>query len=138
MKEHGVKPELELFSPGHVFGFNNLIEKGLIEEPYWCTVILGMQSGTIPSPRNLLNHVDNLPPNTNWQCIGIGRHQLPLTTMALTLGGHVRVGMEDNVYYRKGELAESNVQLVRRAVRVADELDRPVATPDEAREIIGL
>ncbi|WP_435197306.1 3-keto-5-aminohexanoate cleavage protein [Natronomonas sp. EA1] len=138
MREAGVKPELELFNQGHIPEMENLIEKGLVDAPYWATVILGMQTGTPPNPRNLVNFVDNLPPETEWQALAVGRYQLPLTTMAITMGGHVRVGMEDNVYYRKGELAESNAQLVRRTARIADELDRPLATTSEAREILGL
>ncbi|WP_255197700.1 3-keto-5-aminohexanoate cleavage protein [Halorarius litoreus] len=138
MREAGVKPELELFNQGHIPEMQNLIDKGLVDAPYWATVILGMQTGTPPHPRNLINFVDNLPEDTEWQALAVGRYQLPLTTMAITMGGHVRVGMEDNVYYRKGELAESNAQLVRRTARIADELDRPLATPDETREILGL
>lgn len=138
MQENGVKPELEIFHHGHVSEMEYLMDENLLEEPYWCTAVLGMQSGVPATPRNLINLVDNLPEEANWQCLAIGRHQLPLTTMALTMGGHVRVGMEDNVYFRKGELAESNAQLVRRAARIASELERPIATPDEAREIIGL
>ncbi|WP_332900184.1 3-keto-5-aminohexanoate cleavage protein [Haladaptatus sp. CMSO5] len=138
MAEHGVKPEMELFHPGHFTEVNHLIKEGYLDEPYWCTLILGMQTGTIPNPRNLLNLVDNLPDGAEWQCLAVGKHQLPLTTMAMAMGGHVRVGLEDNVYYRKGDLAESNAQLVARAVRIAGELERPVASPAEAREILGL
>lgn len=138
MREHGIKPELEAFNPGHLTEAYNLIEQDLLDPPYWSTVILGMQTGTVPRPRNLRNFVDNLPEETEWQCMAIGKHQLPLTTMAMTLGGHVRVGMEDNVYYRRGEPAESNAQLVRRTARIAEELARPLATPDEAREMMGI
>ncbi|MDG5821474.1 3-keto-5-aminohexanoate cleavage protein [Natronococcus sp. A-GB7] len=138
MREAGVKPELEIFNPGHIPEVNHLIDEGLLEAPYWCTLILGMQTGTPAHPRNLLNLVDNLPEPAEWQALAVGRHQLPLTTMAITLGGHVRVGMEDNVYYRKGELAESNAQFVRRAARIANELERPIASPAEAREMLGL
>jgi 3-keto-5-aminohexanoate cleavage enzyme len=138
MREAGVKPELEIFNPGHIPEVNHLINEGLLEAPYWCTLILGMQTGTPAHPRNLLNLVDNLPGPAEWQALAVGRHQLPLTTMAITLGGHVRVGMEDNVYYRKGELAESNAQFVRRAARIANELERPIASPAEAREMLGL
>lgn len=138
MREHGVKPELEVFGPGHLTEAHNLVEKELVDPPYWSTLILGMQTGTIPNPRNLQNLVDNLPDESEWQCMAIGQHQLPLTTMAIILGGHVRVGMEDNVYYRYGELAESNAQLVERTVDIAESLERPIATPDEAREILGL
>ena len=138
MRENGVKPELEVFHPGHFTEVNHLVEEDYLEEPYWLTLILGMQTGTIPHPRNLLNLVDNIPDEAEWQCLAVGRYQLPLTTMAIILGGHIRVGMEDNIYYRKGEPAESNAQLVRRAARIADELERPLATPDEAREMLGL
>lgn len=138
MADRGIKPELEVFNQGHFTEVKNLAEKDLVDAPYWCTLILGMQASTPPHPRNLLNYVDNLPDESHWQCLAIGKHQLPLTTMAILLGGHVRVGMEDNVYYRKGELAESNAQLVRRAARIADELERDVASPSETRDILGL
>ncbi|MFB6352505.1 MAG: 3-keto-5-aminohexanoate cleavage protein [Halobacteriales archaeon] len=138
MAEAGVKPELEAFGPGHLTEAHHLVEAGLLEAPYWTTLILGMRTGTIPAPRNLLNLVDNLPEGAVWQCMAIGRHQLPLTTMAMLLGGHVRVGLEDNVYYRRDELAKSNAQLVERAAAIADWLERPVASTAEAREILGL
>jgi 3-keto-5-aminohexanoate cleavage enzyme len=138
MREAGVKPEIEVFNQGHVPEFEHLIEEDLLDTPYWATVILGMQTGTPPHPRNLVNFVDNLPPDTEWQALAVGRYQLPLTTMAMLMGGHVRVGMEDNVYYRKGELAESNAQLVRRSARIADELDRPIASAEDARTMLGL
>jgi len=129
MREAGVKPELELFNPGHIPEAEHLVDEGLLEEPYWATVIFGMQNGMPPGPQNLSAFVDNLPDPVEWQCLAVGKHQLPMTTAAITMGGHVRVGMEDNVYYRKGELAESNAQLVRRTARIADELERPVASP---------
>jgi len=137
-QERGIKPELELFNNGQIPEMEYLIEQDLLKEPYWATVILGMQTGTPPTPRQLRATVDALPESTEWQCLALGRHQLPLTTMALILGGHVRVGMEDNIYYREGELAESNTQLVERAARIADELERDIATPDEARDILGI
>jgi 3-keto-5-aminohexanoate cleavage enzyme len=138
MLDHGVKPELELFNNGHVTEMQDLIDQDLLAEPYWATVVLGMQTGTPPTPSNLLGMVRNLPSNTEWQCLALSKHQLPLTTMAITLGGHVRVGMEDNIYYRRGELAESNAQLVRRTARIAEELERPIATPTETRRILEL
>ena len=137
MREAGVKPELELFNPGHVPEMQHLIDEGLLEAPYWSTVIFGMQNGMPPGPRNLVNFVDNLPDPVEWQCLAVGRHQLPMTTAAITMGGHVRVGMEDNVYYRRGELAESNAQLVRRTARIAAELERDVASPAQTRELLG-
>ncbi|WP_435365747.1 3-keto-5-aminohexanoate cleavage protein [Haloarchaeobius sp. DYHT-AS-18] len=138
MRDAGVKPELELFNPGQIPEAEHLIEEGLLDAPYWATVIFGMQNGMPPGPRNLINFVDNLPEPVEWQALAVGKHQLPMTTAAITMGGHVRVGMEDNVYYRKGELADSNAQLVRRTARIAEELERPIATPAEAREKLGL
>jgi len=88
---------------------------------------------TVPHPRNLLTLVDTLPAGTEFTTLAFGPHQLPLTTMSMLLGGHVRVGLEDNLYYRKGEPAESSAQLVEWSVRIAEELGRPVATPTEAR-----
>ncbi|WP_267643375.1 3-keto-5-aminohexanoate cleavage protein [Haloarchaeobius amylolyticus] len=138
MRDAGVKPELELFNPGQIPEAQHLIEEDLLDAPYWATVIFGMQNGMPPGPRNLINFVDNLPEPVEWQALAVGKHQLPMTTAAITMGGHVRVGMEDNVYYRKGELAESNAQLVRRTARIADELERPIASPAEAREMLDL
>ena len=138
MLDAGVKPELELFNPGHIPEMEHLIDLDLLEPPYWCTTIFGMQNGMPAAPRNVINFADNLPEESEWQALALGRHQLPLTTTAIAMGGHVRVGMEDNIYYRKGELAESNAQLVERTARIADELERPVATPTETREILGL
>jgi 3-keto-5-aminohexanoate cleavage enzyme len=89
-------------------------------------------------PPNLPKGVDNLPDGAPFNTLGFGQHQLPLTTMGILLGGHVRVGLEDNVYHRRGELAESDAQLVTRTVRIAEELGRNVATPAEARELLGL
>ena len=88
--------------------------------------------------RALANAVDMVPADATWSVIGIGRAQLQMAMMALPMGGHVRVGLEDNIYYRRGELATGNAQLVERVVRLADELGRPVATPAEARRLLGL
>lgn len=138
MLDAGVKPELELFNPGHIPEMRHLIEEGLLESPYWTTAIFGMQNGTPASPRNVINFADNLPEGSEWQALALGKHQVPLTTVAIAMGGHVRVGMEDNIYYRKGELAESNAQLVERTTRIANELNRPIASPTETRDILGL
>jgi len=82
--------------------------------------------------------VRDLPDETLWLTSGLGPHQLHMTTFAMLLGGHVRVGLEDNIYYKRGELAQSNAQLVQRAARLANELNRGVATPAEARAMLGL
>lgn len=138
MADVGVKPELEIFNPGQLTEVHNLIEKDLLEPPYYCNTIFGMQTGTIPHPRNVVNFVDNLPAEAEWTCMALGKHQIPITTTALTMGGHIRVGMEDNVYYKEGNLAESNAQLVRRAADQIEGLGRSLATPDRARELLGL
>jgi 3-keto-5-aminohexanoate cleavage enzyme len=85
-----------------------------------------------------LNAIDNLPDDAHFNTLGFGRHQLPFATMGILFGGHVRVRLEDNVYYRQGELATSNAQLVERVVRIAEELGREVATPAQARDILAL
>lgn len=138
MSEHGVKPELEIFNPGQLTEVYNLIDKDLLEPPYFCNTIFGMQTGTLPKPRNVVNFADNLPPDSEWTSMAIGKHQVPLTTASVVMGSHMRVGMEDSVYYREGELAESNAQLVRRAADIVEELGRELATPARAHEILGL
>jgi 3-keto-5-aminohexanoate cleavage enzyme len=138
MVERGIKPELELFNDGHINEAHGLLERRDLAEPVYATLIFGGGTLTPPRPRNLLNAVDNLPDGATFNTLGFGPHQLPFATLGILLGGHVRVGLEDNVYYRRGELAESNAQLVERVVRVAEELGRPVATPAEARERLGL
>ena len=138
MKEKGIKPELEVFNNGHLNEVYRLIETGLLEEPYYINLIFGSGTFSIPSPENVMNLVSNLPENSEFNLLATGRHQLPLTTMAPILGGHVRVGMEDNLYFRQGEPVESNAQLVERTAAILDRLDRDVATPDEARDILGI
>jgi len=109
----------------------------LIEPPYWIQTVMGYQASSLPTVGHVLQLLQDFPDGTLWLCSGIGRHQLPMTTLATLMGGHVRVGLEDNVYYRKGEKAD-NAQLVRRAARIAHELNRNVATPHQAREMLGL
>ena len=89
-------------------------------------------------PRDLVYLAHSIPEGSTWTVAGIGRYELPLAIMAIVMGGHVRVGFEDNIYYSKGVLAESNAQLVARIARISKEFGREVATPDEAREILGL
>ncbi|MFB6197333.1 MAG: 3-keto-5-aminohexanoate cleavage protein, partial [Halobacteriaceae archaeon] len=138
MADRGIKPELEVFNDGHLNEVHGLLDRRDLADPVYATLIFGDGTLSPPHPRNLLNAMDNLPDGVQFNTLGFGRHQVPLTTMGLILGGHVRVGLEDNVYYSRGELATSNAQLVKRTVRIAEELGRPVATPTEAREILGL
>ncbi|WP_436343191.1 3-keto-5-aminohexanoate cleavage protein [Natronorubrum sp. FCH18a] len=138
MVERGIKPELEVFNDGHLNEAHGLLERRDLADPVYATLIFGPGTLTPPRPRNFLNAIDNLPDGARFNTLGFGQHQLPFATMGIVFGGHVRVGLEDNVYYRRGELAESNAQLVSRVARVAGELGREVATPAQAREILGL
>lgn len=137
MTTHGVLPEIECFEPGHVWNALRLIDDGKLQPPFWFQFVLGVRGGSPPTVKQLLNLVEMLPPEASWSVCAIGRAQLPINVAALAMGGHVRTGLEDNLYYRRGELA-SNEQLVARLARIAAEVGRPVATPDEARTILGL
>jgi len=138
MKRNGIKPEMETYHTGGSWVMRDLIAQGLVDPPYWVQTVMGYQTSSLPTVDNVLQLVREFPEQTLWLCSGIGPHQLPMTTMALILGGHVRVGLEDNVYYRRGVLATSNAQLVERTVRLAHELNREVATPADARRMLGL
>jgi 3-keto-5-aminohexanoate cleavage enzyme len=138
MKELDIKPEIECFDTGMIANAMRLAKKGLISEPYYFDFVMGVPGGIPGTVRDLLHCVESLPPGTRWQVAGIGRAELPLATAAIVLGGHVRVGFEDNIYYARGVLAQSNAQLVSRVVRIAKELGREIATPDEARAMLGI
>ncbi|WP_227373666.1 3-keto-5-aminohexanoate cleavage protein [Haladaptatus halobius] len=138
MADCGIKPELEVFNDGHRNEVYGLLERRDLADPVYATLIFGPGTLTRPRPKNFLNAVDDLPDGALFNTLGFGKHQLPFATMGILFGGHVRVGLEDNVYYRRGELAESSAQLVERVVRVADELGREVASPARSREILGL
>jgi 3-keto-5-aminohexanoate cleavage enzyme len=136
----GVKPEMEVYSHGMFREIENVIKKGLVEKPYYINLVMGMmyQGAVEATPKYLQSLLDFLPEDAIFNVTPVGAAQLPLTTMAMILGGCIRVGMEDNIYYRKGELVKSNAQFVARAVRIARELNKEPATPDEARKILGL
>lgn len=138
MTELGIKPEIEVFDTGMLTTALQLVRRGLLQPPLHVQFVLGVPGAMAGTPRNLFHLLESLPPEYTWTVAGIGRVQLPLTALAISLGGHVRVGFEDNIYYRKGELAQSNAQLVARVARLAAELERPVATPAEARALLGL
>lgn len=134
---NGVKPEIECFDQGHIDNALALVRKGLLRLPLHFDFVMGVPGGIAPTVRNLVHMSESLPPGCTWSVAGIGRNQLPLAAAAIVMGGHVRVGLEDNLYYTRGVLA-TNPMLVERIVRLAGELGRPVATPDEARRIFGL
>jgi 3-keto-5-aminohexanoate cleavage enzyme len=138
MKLHHIKPEMEIYHPGCAWGVRYLIENDLVQKPYWIQTVMGYQTGSFPTVDNVLHMLKDFPEDALWLCSAIGPYQLPLTTLSTLMGGHVRVGLEDNVYYSRGQKAESNAQLVQRTVRIAHELNRPIATPAQARSILGL
>lgn len=137
MRRYGVRPELEIFDAGHLANAKRLATEGLLEFPQHFDFVLGVPGGLDASVPHLVDLVRDLPAGCTWSVAGVGRDQLPLGAVAIAMGGHVRVGLEDNIYYTKGRLA-SNEELVARVARVAGELGRPVATPDEARALLGL
>jgi len=138
MQENGVKPEIEAFDVGHIYQAIDLIQKGLIDEPPYFQLCMGVKWGIEATVENLLFTKNILPPNALWSVLGVGKGQLPMITMAMISGGNVRVGFEDNIYLKRGVLASSNAQMVEMAVDLAERLERPVATPDEARSILGI
>ena len=137
MKETGTKPEMEIFEPGMIANAQTLVAKDLAAEPLHFDFVLG-SCGSLPATaKSLLYLSETIPPGSTWTVAGIGRGQLPMAVLAIVMGGHVRVGLEDNLYYQRGQL-ETNEQLVSRVARIAAEIGRPVATPEEARQILGL
>jgi 3-keto-5-aminohexanoate cleavage enzyme len=137
MKRYGVRPELEIFDAGHLANAKRLAREGLLSFPQHVDFVLGVPGGLDASVPHLVDLVRDLPPGCSWSVAGIGRDQLALAAVAIVMGGHVRVGLEDNIYYSKGRLA-TNEELVARVVRLAGELGRSVATPSEARALLGL
>jgi len=138
MERYGVLPEIECFEPGHIANALRLIDEGKLKPPFWFQFVLGVRGGSPGTVKQLLHMLDMIPEGAHWSVCGIGRAQLPLGLAAMAMGGHVRTGLEDNLHYHKGQLATSNAQLVARLVRIAGEIGRPVATPAETRDILGL
>lgn len=135
----GTKPELEIYDLGMLNNALLLYDMGLLPEPLFFNFVLNLQGqNPAPTPRNLLHLVESLPPAAVWLATGIGRSEFSVAAMAVVMGGHVRVGLEDNVYVERGVLAESNAQLVDKAVLITRALGREVASPNEARAILGL
>lgn len=139
MLELNIKPELEVFSHSMFRDVERLISKGLLKKPYIINLVLGAsyQGALEATEKNLVSMLSYLPEDSIFTVSAMGQKQLPLTTLGMLLGGNVRVGLEDNLYYRKG-MPATNEMLVERAVRLARELEFDVASPDEAREILGI
>jgi 3-keto-5-aminohexanoate cleavage enzyme len=138
MRELDVKPELEIYDTGHLDACLRLWRDGLLAEPLQFSIVLGVQGGMAATADNLLTMVRRLPAGAIWQVIAIGRANLELTAIGLALGGNARAGMEDTLHLRKGELTPGNRPLVARAVQLARDLDRPVASVAEAEALLAL
>ena len=137
-QEAGVKPELEIFDGGMIYTTLYYLKNGILKEPLHYQFIMGAPGGMAGTVNNLAYLKSLLPEGCTWSASGLGACHIPIMLAALSMGGHVRVGLEDNIYYEKGVLAESNAQLVARAARIIEAADMQVATPDEARAILGI
>lgn len=138
MREYGVKPEIEVFDVGHIRQAVDLIEEGLIDDPPYFQLCMGARWGIEATPENLIFMKSKLPPNARWSLLGVGRAQLSMITLGILLSGSIRVGLEDNIYLRKGVLATSSAQFVQRAVDLVRLLEHEPATPNEARQMLGI
>ncbi len=137
IRDAGVKPEIEVFELGHIWMAKQLIAEGLIEEPPLFQLCMGIPFCAPGEPECMMAMRDQLPEGALWAGFGIGRNQFPLAAQAILLGGHMRVGLEDNIYLEKGVLAD-NAKLVEKAVGLVKTLGAGIASPDRAREILKL
>jgi 3-keto-5-aminohexanoate cleavage enzyme len=138
MNELGIKPEHECFDVGHVGSLAPLIDMGVLHTPLHVDCVIGVTGGIPPSARNLAAMVDNIPAGSHWGVIGISRDQWMLVTAALTLGGSIRVGLEDNLYLPSGEMARSNGELIAKARQLTEDVGRRPASVEEARAMLAI
>lgn len=138
MNQAGVKPELECFDTGHVSSAEPLLKLGDLNAPLDFSFIVGVCGGIKASARHLAFQAENVPANSTWKVIALSRQQWPMLAAALSLGGHLRVGLEDNFYLPDGSMAQSNGDLVAKAAQMARDCGREPASPDQARRMLGL
>lgn len=138
MQENNVKPEIEIFDAGMVYNALYYLKKGILQGPLHFQFVLGAPGGMAATVENLLFLKSLIPADSTWGALGIGKQHLPIMYAALALGGNVRVGMEDNIYYAPKQLAKSNVEFIERTKRIVAELGKEIATPAETRAILGL
>lgn len=138
MLELGVIPEIEVYDSGDIELAQRLHKKGLLKDPVHYQFVLGVPGGLSGEAYNLTHMTRLITPQDTWAVAGVGRYETPLSVMAVVMGGHLRVGFEDNIYYSKGELAKSNAQLVERITRIAKEVGREVATPTDTKKILKI
>lgn len=137
-KEKGIGVEIEIYDLSHIANVLELVDQAVIEPPLHFSIVLGIMGGAPATPDNLVHMVAQLPEGSTWQVVTVGKYHLGSTVMAMVMGGNVRTGLEDTIYYEKGMLASSNAQLVERMVRLAKEMGREPATIDEAKTMMGL
>jgi 3-keto-5-aminohexanoate cleavage enzyme len=138
MQANNVKPEIEVFDTGMIYNALYYLKKGVLKAPLHFQLCLGAAGGMDATVENLVFMRNLLPPDATWCAFGIGKGHLPILYTTLALGGNIRVGMEDNILYAKNRLAKSNAEFVERAKRIAAEIGKEIATPDETREILNL
>ena len=138
MNELGIRPEHECFDVGHVGSLAPLVDMGVLHEPLHVDLVMGVTGGVPPTARNLAMMADNVPAGAHWGVIGISRVQWMLVAAALTLGGSIRVGLEDNLYLPDGTMATSNGELIAKARQLTEDIGRRPATVEEARSMLGL
>jgi 3-keto-5-aminohexanoate cleavage enzyme len=138
MQRRRIKPDAAIFEAGMIANTLALADQGLISPPLLFSFVLGQPGAMSATPKNLLFLSESIPADAAWSAAGHGGHDLRISALTLNMGGHVRAGFEDNAFYRPGEQARSNAQLIERLVRMAHEVGRDVATPTEARRMLGL
>lgn len=138
MQDHNIKPEIEIFDAGMIYNALYYLKKGILKAPLHFQFVLGVPGGMDATVENLVFLKSLIPKESTWGALGVGRGHLPLMYTTLALGGHLRVGMEDNIYYSKGVLAESNMEFIERTKRIVKEFNKEIATPDEAKMILSL
>lgn len=138
LQECNVKPEIEIFDAGMIYNTIYYMKKGVLKAPCHYQIVLGCAGGMTSTVENLVHLKSIMPEGSTWAACGISSGHLPIMMASIAMGGHIRVGLEDNLYMDKGVLAESNAQLVERAVKLLELNNLEPATPDEAREILGL
>ena len=134
----GVKPEIEVFNSSDLHLLNHFIAEGVIKTPVMVQMVMGVRFGAPANSETMMYMKSQLPENSVWAAFGIARMEYPMLAQAYVMGGHVRVGMEDNLYIKKGELCTGNAQLVEKAVRILHDLGGSIASTNDAREILGL
>ncbi len=136
IKKNRILAELEIFDFGMLDTTNRFLKREILPQNFHINFVLGVQGGSAANIQNLVSLQDRLKKNQTWTVSSMGKFQLPLTVNAITMGGHVRIGFEDNIFYKKGELATSNAQFIKRIVRISNELGRNIATLSEAKNIL--